>query len=119
MDFETIITNIMRLRGEIHEKNIWEDPIRLSDVMVKLEVYNNYLSDHIAPLHKIATDTAFRVFREHESKGATKAQMYAKGQSTEAREVYEKAKTLYAATSDLLSRMQSRIRVIENQLKGG
>lgn len=118
MELETVVENIMRLRSVIHEQNIWDDPIALSDLMVKLEVYNNYLSDHVAPLHKVATDTAFQKFREHESLGATKAQEYSRGESTESRETYEKAKLLNHATDNLVSRLQSRLRVIENQIKG-
>lgn len=117
MKLEETIAGITKIRTAIHLQNLWNDPLKLSDAMLKLSVYNSYLSDNIAKLHKIATDEAFKQFKEHESMGATKAQQYAKGLSTTERYNFENAKILYGSVENLLSQLQSRLRVIENALR--
>lgn len=117
MEEADVIAGIMKYRKQIHEQDMWNDPVKMSNVMVKLEVYNNYLSDFIAPAHKQATEEAYIQFKAHEHRGATKAKEDAKGLSVDARERYERLKYLYSATDNLLSRLQSRLRVIDNTIK--
>jgi hypothetical protein len=119
MDIATAIKGIHGVRARIHEQDMWGDPVALSDAMTKLSVYNNYLADHLAPLHKEATDKSYSVFTEAVSSGArvTQAEQLARGESTEIREMYENCLNIYRATDNLISVLQSRVRVSENQLK--
>lgn len=117
MNLEDTLAGITKMRKTIHEQNLWNDPLKLSDIMVKLSVYNSYLADHVSRLHKLATDESFKQFRLHENLGATKAQQYAKGVSTEQRYNFENAKLIYGSIQDLLSQLQSRLRIIENSLQ--
>lgn len=119
MKLEEILEGIIKYRKIIHEENLWSNPNRLSDVMTKLSVYNSYLSDHIAGLHKTATDKAYNVFTSAKNLDlpVTQAEMMSRGESTQEREKFENTKNIYQATSNLISVLQSRLRVIENQIK--
>lgn len=120
MELEKCVNRIMELRGFIHKEDLWGDPGKLSDLMIKIGVWNNYLSDHIPRLHKEATDVAFKHFKANLNEkggGVSKAEQLARGLSTDERQNYEQAKILYSATENLLSQLQSRLRVIENQTK--
>lgn len=119
MTLDEAIKGIMHHRERIHTENLWTDPVALSDVGLKLITYNSYLADELAELHKKATDEHYRVYLECVSKGegVTKAEQMAKGESTEQRKEYENAKFIYTATGGLISFIQTKIRVSENQLK--
>lgn len=117
MELEKCIENITKLREFIHSQNIWDDPMKLSSVMIRLSVNASYLADHVSRLHKIVTDESFKQFKLHEGLGATKAQQYAKGLSTQQRYDFENSRMVYGSVQDLLSQLQSRLRIIENSLK--
>lgn len=118
MDLSDAIKGILHYREQIHKEHLWSDPIKLSEAMVKLSVYNSYLADNIAPLHKQATDKAYSVFMEASAtEGVTKAETLSRGESTAQRQEYENVKNIYSSTANLISVIQSRIRVLENQLK--
>lgn len=119
MNLEKAIEGIQKYRELIHQQNMWESPLDLSDTMTKLAVYNSYLADNIAPLHKQATDKAYAVFVEAKAKDmpVTQAESMSRGESTTEREVYENVKNIYQATSNLITVLQSRLRVIENQIR--
>lgn len=119
MELDKAIEGIRKYRELIHAQDMWESPMDLSDTMTKLSVYNAYLADNIAPLHKQATDKAYMVFTEAKSKDlpVTQAEAMSRGESTQERATYENVKNVYQATSNLISVLQSRLRVIENQIK--
>lgn len=119
MELEKAIEGIQKYRELIHKQDMWADPMNLSDTMTKLAVYNSYLADHIAPLHKQATDKAYAVFVEAKAKDlpVTQADSMSRGESTEDREAYENVKNIYQATSNLITVLQSRLRTIENQIR--
>lgn len=119
MEIDKAIEGITKYREQIHQQNMWESPLDLSDTMTKLAVYNSYLADNIAPLHKAATDKAYAVFVEARAKDlpVTQADSMSRGESTEDRMTYENVKNVYQATSNLITVLQSRLRVIENQIK--
>ena len=119
MKIDDAVKGIVAYRKLIHEENYWNNPERLSDVMAKLAVYNAYLADNIAGLHKTASEkqiTAFRSARLLEV-GVTEAEKIAKQESLDDREVYEKIKYVYTSTGNLITVLQSRLRVIEQQRK--
>ena len=116
MDIATALEGISKKREEIHKKSMWDDPNSLSDLMVKLSVYNAYLADNIAKLHKEATDKQGESYLNHKSKtSASEAKELARFDSTEEREEFEKVEFIYKSTSNLITVLQSRLRVIENQ----
>lgn len=119
MELESAIAIVRKYRDTIHENDVWEDPVALSDIMTKLAVGNAYLADHLAPLHKDATDKSYSVFTEAVSSGAkvTQAEQLARGESTEIREMYENCLNIYRATDNLISVLQSRVRVAENTIR--
>jgi hypothetical protein len=119
MELDIIIKGIQDVRERIHKFDMWDDPVALSDVMTKLAVYNSYLADFIAPFHKQATDKAYKTFMEVRNDGGAigQADITSRGQSTVEREIYENTLNVYRATDKLISVLQSRIKVAENQLK--
>lgn len=119
MTLDEAIKGIMHHRERIHTENLWTDPVALSDVGLKLITYNSYLADELADLHKKATDKHHATYLECIAKGegVTKAEQMAKGESTEQRKEYENAKFIYAATGSLITFIQTKIKVLDNQLK--
>lgn len=119
MELKTAIEGIMKLRKTIHEQNLWNNPNHLSDVMVKLSVYNAYLADHLAGLHQTASDSAVRAFQAARDMevGVTEAERLAKAESLKPRKEFEHTQYIYKSTGSLISVLQSRLRVIESQLK--
>lgn len=119
MEIEEAVKGIVTYRKLIHEENYWNNPERLSDVMAKLAVYNAYLADNMASLHKNATETqlaAFKAAREMGT-GVAESEKLAKQESLNEREIYEKCKYIYTATGNLITVLQSRLKVIEQQRK--
>ena len=119
MEIDVAIKGIHDVRERIHKFDMWDDPVALSDVMTKLAVYNSYLADYIAPYHKSATDKVYSVFMEVRKDGGAigQADITSRGKSTTERELYENTLNIYRATDKLISVLQSRIKVAENQLK--
>jgi hypothetical protein len=119
MDLDIITKGIHDVRERIHKFDMWNDPVALSDVMTKLAVYNSYLADYIAPYHKQATDKAYKTFINVRNDGGAigQADITSRGESTDERELYENTLNIYRATDKLISVLQSRIKVAENQLK--
>lgn len=116
MRLEDAIKGIQAHRKLIHEQDMWEDPISLSDTMTKLAVYNSYLADNIAPLHKQATDKAYSVYTECKADNmkTNAAEIEARGNSTEERMLHENTEKIYKSTASLITVLQSRLRTIEN-----
>lgn len=118
MSPDIAIKGIMEWRDKIHRQDMWENPSALSDAMTRLAVYNSYLADEISVAHKKVTDKAYAVFTEAATtEPVTKAEQMSRGESTTEREYFEKLKNINRATSDLISVLQTRIRVAENALK--
>lgn len=117
MKVEDAIKGIVTYRKLIHEENYWNNPERLSDVMAKLAVYNAYLADNIATFHRETNDKQLLIYKTNrdEGKGVTEAERLAKAESGGERETYEKCKYIYTATKDLVTVLQSRLKVIEQQ----
>lgn len=118
MKIEEAILGIIKHRKNIHEKNYWQNPERLSDTMAKLATYNAYLADNIASLHRQATDSqalAFKSARDMDI-GVTEAERLSRAETTKQREQYENILHIYKSTTNLITVLQSRLRVIENQL---
>lgn len=121
MEIEEVLQGIIRHREQIHKKDMWEHPLQLSETMTKLAVYNSYLADKMAFTHKQATDKAYQIYQEcrKEDLGVTESEKMAKGESTETRLEYENIRSVYAATANLISVLQSRLRVLENEINKG
>ena len=119
MKINDVISGIHTWREKVHTEAMWNDPVRLSDAMLRLATYNAYLADELAPLHKAATDKAYQVFTEVKADGGSvsQAENMSRGESTREREMYENILNVYRATDNLISVMQSRVRVAENTLK--
>lgn len=119
MELDTAIEGIMAMRKRIHEQKQWNNPVSLSDTMTKLAVYNAYLADHIADLHHEATQLATDAFNNARKLevGVTEAERLAKGESLNQRHKYEQVTYIYKSTGNLITVLQTRLKVIENQLK--
>lgn len=117
MNLEEVIAGVSKHRQRIHDEHMWSDPVSLSDTMTKLAVYNSYLADEIAPAHRAVTDKSYSIFQECRQQGTSVAESerMSKGESTSDREHYERLKLVYTATANLITVLQSRLRVIENQ----
>jgi hypothetical protein len=118
MEVEEAITGILRYREAIHKQKQWNDPVGLSDTMTKLAVYNAYLADNLAGLHHDATQLQQQAYKNAREADNTIAdsEATAKITSLDTRTQYERVKYIYQANSNLISVLQSRLRVIENQL---
>lgn len=119
MKLEDAIKGILHYREQIHKEHLWDNPVALSETLVKLATYNAYLADNIAVLHKKATDKAYAIFTEAKAGGetVTSAEQMARGESTQERKQYEQVKDIHKSTDNLVSVIQSRLRVVENQIK--
>lgn len=117
MKLEDVLKGIETHRTRLHAGDAWGDPGELSDIALKLATWNSYLADHLADAHKRATDKSHAVYLEvlGAGDGVTKADQMARGESTSERREYENLKFVYSATESLMSRIQTKIRVLENQ----
>lgn len=119
MKLEDAIKGILEQRKAIHSQNLWSDPNHLSEVMLKLATYNAYLADHLATLHHTVTEAVGRIFKAERDKdaGVTEAERLSKSETVEERRQYENVQHIYKSTSNLISVLQSRLRVISEQYK--
>lgn len=119
MELDKAIEGIHKYRELIHKASMWNDPISLSDTMTKLAVYNSYLADNIAPLHKQATEKSHLAYLKAKTAGETASysEQLSRGESTEDRMLFENTKNIYQATGNLITVIQTRLKVIENQRK--
>lgn len=119
MTLEDALKGISHHRARLHEENAWGNPVALVDIGDKLVTYNSYLADFIADFHKQASDKYHSVYLEciNKDEGVTKAQQMGKGESTQERRDFEHVKFVYTATKDMVSFIQTKIRILENQLK--
>ncbi len=117
METTEAIKGIVEHRKNIHENNYWHDPEKLSDTMARLATYNAYLADDIARLHRQASESQLIAFREARKLdiGVTEAERLSRGESIADREKYENIQYIYKATGNLITVLQSRLKVIENQ----
>ena len=118
MTTEEAIKGILKHREIIHQKKQWDNPVQLSETMLKIATYNAYLADTIAERHKEATQgylTAYKAARDMEATIGD-SESLAKGESLDKRTQYENVKYIYGATDKLLSTMQTHLRTIENQI---
>lgn len=118
MEIEDVLKGISKYRNDIYLKKIWTNPVALSEVGVKLATYNSLLAEHIAALHRLATESSWLRFKKAVNAGetVTAAQAASKGDTVEQREQYENAKLIYSAVDKLISNIQTRIRTVENQI---
>jgi hypothetical protein len=111
------IKGIIEHRKNIHENNYWHDPEKLSDTMARLATYNAYLADDIARLHRQASESQLIAFREARKLeiGVTEAERLSRGESLDDREKFENISYIYKATNNLITVLQSRLKVIADQ----
>ena len=114
MNIAEALLGITKYREKIYKENLWEAPVDLSDVMTKLAVYKSFLADYIAPAHKKATDKQTKAFLDGRKLGlsVSESEIQARANATDERQDYENLLNVYRATSDLISVIQTRLRVI-------
>ncbi len=119
MNIEKAIDGIQQHRELIHKENRWEDPLRLSDSMMRLSVYNSYLADHIAELHQISTGKRLMDYKSNRDNDRTQgdSDVLSRLNSLQERNNYENTKYIYNATDKLIGTIQTKLKVIENQMK--
>lgn len=108
------IKGIVEHRKNIHENNYWHDPEKLSDTMARLATYNAYLGDDLARLHRQASEKQLIAFREARKLdiGVTESERLSREESIADREKYENIVYISKATNNLISVLQSRLKVI-------
>lgn len=111
----------METRKRIHQQDMWRNPGELSEAMLKLLTYNSYLADELAVLHRTATDEQTKAYMQarEEDQSQGNAEVVGRIMSLDARMAYENAQNVYKATQTLASGIQSRLRVLESELKKG
>lgn len=119
MELSKAIDGINKYRDTIAVKNQWTDPIGLSDSMLKLSVYNSYLSDHIAEMHMLSTQKRLEAYKVARDSGETQgdSETTAKIDSLIERTKYEELQHKYKSTDNIISTIQSKLRIIENQMR--
>lgn len=118
MELQKAIDGIDKYIELIHAENQWADPIRLSDSMMKLSVYNAYLSDHIADKHFLSTQKRLLSYQENRKKETQgDSEQIAKLDSLLERTEHESMKYKYNSTDKLIGTIQTKLKVIENQMK--
>lgn len=119
MELVKAIEGIDKYIEVIHKENQWSDPIRLSDSMLKLSVYNSYLSDHIAETHLLSTQKRLDAYMKNREDKVTQgdSEILARSDSLKERTNYETIKYKYNSTDKLIGTIQTKLKVIENQMK--
>jgi hypothetical protein len=119
MELLKAIEGIDKYIEVIHKENQWSDPIRLSDSMLKLSVYNSYLSDHLAELHLESTQKRINSYMKNREDRVTQgdSKEISKKDSLKERTAHEKIKYKYNSTDKLIGTIQTKLKVIENQMK--
>ena len=119
MTTEQALAGITKHLELIYTQAMWSDPEALSTEIVKLAIYNSQIANEISILHKKATDKSYMIFVEAKSSGAavTQASAMARGESTEERESFEHLKNIYKAVESVISVVQTRIRVIQGEIR--
>lgn len=119
MKLEDAIKGIMKVREIVHKQKMWNDPNALSDAMLRLSVFNSYLADNTARLHKTATDSHYAIYTECKTKGlaTNAAEAEARGMSTEERYEAENINNIYKATGNLITAIQVRLKAIQRQME--
>lgn len=120
MKLEQTLEGIQKYRERLHAEDLWSAPASLSECMAKLATYGSYLADHIAGLHKNATESEILAFKAARKRGLTAAdsEREAKQMSLQPREDYENAKLVHKSTSDLTNVIQSRLKVLAEEARG-
>lgn len=118
MKLELALKGIMDHREIIHIDDLWSDPEKLSYEMLKLRVYNSYLGDNIATLHRGASEKRLKIYQELRGKDTQgDATVVSQYQSLKEREMYENVKNIHDDTSALIDTIRSRLKVISEQRK--
>lgn len=116
MELTKILEEIMDWRQRT--RNVWSQPEPLSMAMMELAYWNSHLAEQVSAAHQIVSDkqiTAYLKHRKTETQGD--AEMNAKKDALEHRKDYEHIKAVNKSTSEFLSTLQSRLRVLTEQAR--
>ena len=119
MQLYKVLEGIQVWREKLHVEDMWSNPNELSEAMNKLAVYNSYLAEHIAPLHKKATETEILAYKRERQNNVKlgDSSMSAKLEGLESRHDYEHVKLVNKSVSDLTNVIQSRLKVLSEQAR--
>lgn len=117
MKLETVLEGLNDKRETLAKKNLWSDPYKLSEIALQIRTYLTYLADYKAPLHKEATEARVTSLKKYlnAGKGVTEAKELAQLDSVNERKAKELADSVYEAYDDLVSSIQTRIKVVINE----
>ena len=120
MRLSKVLEGIQVWREKLHVEDMWGNPDQLSEAMAKLATYNSYLAEHVAPLHKTASETEILSYKKQREAGYKlgDSTMGAKLDGLESRKDYEHVKLVNKSVSDLTNVIQSRLRVLTEQARG-
>lgn len=113
MELDVAIKGYADARERLQGK--WTSPVALSDLAVKIALYGTYIGDHLGD-YKAAYETkrAKTYFEAIKSeKSATASENEARSQNAEYHAQIQRLETVYKSLNNLVSVIQSRLRVLE------
>lgn len=118
MDIDTAVKGIISVRERITKS--WEDPVALSDLGNKMTSYAANLGDHLGKLEEERETTRATKYLQYIKSGAsaTASENRARAEVAELTGKVRKLKLMHSDAHAQVSIIQSRLRVIENQIRG-
>lgn len=117
MEIEQAINGWIDTRKRL-EKN-WSQPIKLSDIMLKMSTYLSYIGDHLGLLKEKYEAERAKSYMEHlqAGKSASNSENLARVETAEIRGQINKLELTLKNGQNLVSVGQSRLRVLENEAR--
>lgn len=116
MELDKAITGYFDTRKRLESS--WSNPRLLSDIMLKMSTYLSYIGDHLGDLKAEYEQERAKAFMAHlETKSASAAENLARVDTSEIRGQVAKLELTLKNGQNLVSIGQSRLRVLENEMR--
>jgi hypothetical protein len=117
MEQDKVVAGIRSVRDRII--GAWEDPVTLSDLGNKLATYNAYLGDHLGEVESKRETEKSKIYLEALKSGTatTGADNWSRAQVAELTGQARRLAIMHKDANVQISMIQSRLRVLENQMR--
>ena len=118
MELDTAIKGIISVRERIASS--WDNPVELSDLGNKMATYNAHLGDHLGQLEEEREVNKGKAYLQCLKNGmsATASDNHSRAQTSETYGQIKRLKLMHSDADTQVSMIQSRLKVLENQLRG-
>jgi len=117
MELDKVVAGVLSVRARII--HAWDDPVTLSDLGNKMATYNAYLGDHLGEMEAKRENDKAKVYLDSMKEGmaTTAADNLARASVAKVSGDARKLAITHKDANVQVSMIQSRLRVLENQLK--